>query len=132
MYHRILVCLDGGPGDRAILEHVADLARVHGSELVLIRVGTAHPWDAIVGESEQIEAYLDGIRDELSRRGLAVESVVGQGDPADEILEQADAKGCDLIAMSSHGHRGLMDLLLGSVASAVRHAARVPVLLVRA
>jgi len=130
MYRRILLCLDGTPGDRVIVDHVAELARVHGSQVVLIRVGTAHPWDAIVGEAERIEAYLAGVRDELAQRGLAVEMVVAYGDPAKVILQQVQTQGCDLIAMSSHGHRWLLDLLLGSVSSAVRHGARVPVLVV--
>jgi len=131
MYRCILVCLDGSAGDRAIVEHVAELARLHGSRLVLMRVGTAGHWDPIVREAEQIETYLGGIRDDLAQRGLAVQTVVGHGDPAKTILEQADAMSCDLIAMSSHGHRWLMDLLLGSVSSAVKHGARVPVLVLR-
>ena len=131
MYKRIIVCLDGSAGDRALVEHVAALARLHGSALVLIRVGTSGPWDAIVGDAQDIETYLARLREELLAKGLAVEIVAAAGDPARTILEQAEALGCDLIAMSSHGHRGLMDLLLGSVAAAVRHAARVPVLLLR-
>jgi nucleotide-binding universal stress UspA family protein len=129
MYRCILVCLDGSAGDGAVVEYVAELARLHGSRVVLIRVGTAGHWDAVVREAEQIETYLAGIRDDLAQRGLAVQTVVGHGDPAKTILEQADAMSCDLIAMSSHGHRWLMDLLLGSVSSAVKHGARVPVLL---
>jgi len=131
MYRRILVCVDGSPGDRAIVEHVAELAQAHGSRVCVIRVGTARPWDAIVREPEQIEAYLAGIRSQFAQRGIEAEAVVGHGYPAKVILEQAEALESDLIAMSSHGHRWLMDLLLGSVAAQVRHAARVPVLLLR-
>lgn len=131
MYARIMVCVDGGSGDRALLEHVAELARAHGSQMVLIRVGIARPWDAIVRETEQMEAYLAGLREEFAQRGLDVQTIVAHGKPAKVILENAEALQCDLIALSSHGHRWLMDLLLGSVSSAVRHAARVPVLLVR-
>jgi len=129
VYKRILLCLDGAPRDRVLVEHVAELALLLGSQVLLIRVGTAHPWDAIVGEAERIEGYLAQIRDELTQRGLVVETVAAHGDPAKVILQQVEARGCDLIAMSSHGYRWLLDLLLGSVSSAVKHGARVPLLL---
>ena len=131
MYRHILVGLDGRRGDRTILDHVAELARAHGSRVTLIRVGEAHPWDAIVGEGEKIEAYLAQARDDLAQRGIAADTVTAHGDPADTILEQAEALECDLIAMSTHGHRWLADLLFGSVAEAVRHRAKMPVLLLR-
>jgi nucleotide-binding universal stress UspA family protein len=63
--------------------------------------------------------------------GYAVEAVLASGDPATEITAAALREKCDLIAMATHGHRGVKDLLYGSVANEVRHMSMVPVLLVR-
>jgi nucleotide-binding universal stress UspA family protein len=57
--------------------------------------------------------------------------VLAGGEPSKEIAEAAARENCDLIAMSTHGHRFVKDLLYGSVANEVRHITRVPVLLVR-
>jgi nucleotide-binding universal stress UspA family protein len=132
-YRRILVPLDGSEEvDRAILRHVARLARHCGSEVILLRVGASHPWDAILRDAEAIEAYLAARKAEFESLGIAARAVMAHGDPAGVILAQAEALDCDLIAMSTHGHGLVRDLLFGSVASKVRHAARVPVLLIRA
>jgi len=57
--------------------------------------------------------------------------VLAAGDPAAEISETAIREQCDLIAMATHGHRGLNDVVRGSVASELRHRTMVPVLMVR-
>ena len=57
--------------------------------------------------------------------------LVLHGDPPKEILEKAEELGCDLIAMGTHGHKGFQDWVLGSVADAVRHETKIPVLLIR-
>jgi manganese transport protein len=49
-----------------------------------------------------------------------------------EIVKRIQEKGCDLVAMGTHGHRGVADLFLGSTASPVQHSVNVPVLLLRA
>jgi nucleotide-binding universal stress UspA family protein len=54
------------------------------------------------------------------------------GDPAKEIIRWVQQKGCDLVAMSTHGHRFLADIFLGNTASQVQHSISVPVLLLRA
>jgi nucleotide-binding universal stress UspA family protein len=64
-------------------------------------------------------------------RGFDVESLLAGGDPSKEITEAAAREQCDLIAMSTHGHKFIKDMLYGSVANEVRHLSRVPVLLVR-
>jgi nucleotide-binding universal stress UspA family protein len=70
--------------------------------------------------------------DELRLAGLDVEVRMCRGDPALEILKLADEFEVDLIAMATHGHRLLADLVLGSVANEIRHKTTVPVLLIRA
>ena len=138
-YRRILVPLEHTDTDRAILGHVRGLARTCGASLVLIHV--ADGWAARnVGrfnlrESEEMRAdraYLEQLAEELEGEGFQAEAVLAGGDPAAEIAAAALREECDLIAMSTHGHRLLTDLVLGSVANEVRHQSMVPVLLVRA
>lgn len=138
MYKRILVPLEHSPYDDTILGHVRKLARHCGSSVVLIHV--ADGWAARnvnqlnLRESEEMREdreYLEHIADSLEADGIETESVLAGGNPAEEIADAALREGCDLIAMSTHGHRFLQDLLYGSVANEVRHISRVPVLLVR-
>ena len=138
MYKRILVPLEHSPYDETILDHVRKLARHCGAELVLIHV--ADGWAARnvkqlnLRESEEMREdreYLEQIASSLETDGIQAEPVLAAGNPGVEIADAAVREGCDLIAMSTHGHRFLQDLLYGSVANEVRHISRVPVLLVR-
>ncbi len=138
MYKRILIPVENSPYDAAILAHVRQLARLTGASLVLIHVADGfaarNAKQLHLRESEEMRLdleYLELKAEELKREGFEVESVLAGGDPAREIAEAAERERCDLIAMSTHGHRWLKDLLYGSVASEVRHITRVPVLLVR-
>ena len=139
MYKRILVPLEHSPYDETILAHIRKLARHCGASLVLIHV--ADGWAARnvkqlhLRESEEMREdreYLEEIADSLEAEGVQAECVLAAGNPGAEIAEAAVRENCDLIAMSTHGHRFLQDLLYGSVANEVRHISRVPVLLVRA
>ena len=138
MYHRILVPLENTRTDRVILAHVRQLARHCGASLVLIHVADGFAARNMaqldLRESEEMRrdrAYLDAACEELVGEGLPCEAVLACGNPADEIAAAAAREGADLIAMATHGHRGLNDLIRGSVASEVRHRTHVPVLMVR-
>jgi nucleotide-binding universal stress UspA family protein len=139
MYARILVPLEHAPADETILTHVRELARRLGSSLVLIHV--ADGWVARnikeldLRESEEMRedrAYLEQISARLQGEGLDVDAVLAAGDPAKEIAAAAEREGCDLIAMATHGHRLLEDVVRGSTATALRHITKVPILMVRA
>jgi universal stress protein A len=137
MYHTILVTLDGTPTDRGIIDHVKALAHVMQSRVVLLHV--ADGWaarhfgpDAVSPEVIADQAYLTTVRTEFEASGTAAETVLAFGEPADEIVKWIREKGCDLVAMSTHGHRFLADLFLGTTASRVQHQVKVPVLLLRA
>lgn len=132
MYRRILVPLDATEVDRDILEHVKMLASYCQAEVVLLRAAQYDTRDARAAEVEEAQAALDAAERELGRAGVRVRSVVSHGDPAETICRTAEEMGCDLIAMSTHGHGPLLDLLLGSVADRVRHCTSLPVLLIRA
>lgn len=137
MYHTILVTLDSTPTDRGIIDHVKALAQVMQSRVVLLHV--ADGWaartfgsDAVSPEVTADLAYLKSVRDEFEEAGTPADTVLAFGEPADEIVKWIREKGCDLVAMSTHGHRFLADLFLGTTASRVQHQVKVPVLLLRA
>jgi nucleotide-binding universal stress UspA family protein len=138
MYHRILVPLENTRWDSVILTHVRDLARAHQSELLLIHVADGFAARNVqqldLRESEEMRrdrAYLDSRTSELAADGFKVDAILACGDPATEISVIAEREACDLIAMATHGHRFLGDLIHGSVANEVRHRSMIPVLLVR-
>lgn len=138
MYQRILVPLENSKTDAAILAHVVQLARHDSASLVLIHVADGFAARNLrqldLRESEEMHedrAYLDATAARLVDAGLRVEAVLASGDPAAEIVSAAEREKCDLIAMGTHGHRWVKDVLLGSVAEAVRHRTLVPVLMVR-
>jgi nucleotide-binding universal stress UspA family protein len=138
MYKRILVALEHSSYDNAIIEHVNKLAKFCGASLVLMHV--ADGWAARnvmqlnLRESEEMRMdreYIERIGALFAANGLQAEAVLAAGDPSKEIAAAAAREGCDLIAMSTHGHRFIKDMIYGSVANEVRHLSRVPVLLVR-
>ncbi len=137
MYKTILVTLDSTPTDRAIIDHVKQLAKLAQGRVVLLHV--ADGWaartygpDAVSAEITQDTAYLKSVRDEFQAAGISTEAELAYGDPVREIVKWVKEKGCDLVAMSTHGHRFLADLFLGTTASRVQHSVSVPVLLLRA
>jgi len=137
MYDTILVTLDGTPTDRAIIEHIKELATLASSRLVLLHV--ADGWaartygpDAVSPEISEDTAYLKKVREEFQSAGISADAELAYGDPAKEIVKWVEEKGCDLVAMSTHGHRFLADVFLGTTASRVQHRISVPVLLLRA
>ncbi|MGB9071172.1 MAG: universal stress protein [Terriglobales bacterium] len=137
MYDTILVTLDGTPTDRVIIEHIKQLAKLAQSHLVLLHV--ADGWaartygpDAVSPEITEDTNYLEKIRAEFQCLGIPAQAELAYGEPANEIIKWVRQKGCDLVAMSTHGHRFLADVFLGATATRVRHSIDVPVLLLKA
>jgi len=137
MYKTILLTLDGTPTDRAIIEHIKQLAKLTQGRVVLLHV--ADGWaartfgpDAVSPEITEDTAYLEKVRAEFQSTGIPAEAELAYGEPADEIVKWVGQKGCDLVAMSTHGHRLIADIFLGATASRVQHRINVPVLLLRA
>ena len=138
MYRKILVALENSNADQTLLPHVAELAKLHQSDLLLVHVAdgfVARNFNQLnLIESDEMKddrLYLENAAANLRNSGLKVETYLALGDPAEGILKAADERRCDLIAMTAHGHRLLGDLLFGSTINEVRHKAQVPVLLVR-
>jgi len=88
-----------------------------------------------LAESQEMKddrAYLETRTRELAKEGFTCDAVLALGEPSDEIIKLARERNVDLIAMTTHGHRFISDILYGATADKVRHAVDVPVLLVRA
>jgi nucleotide-binding universal stress UspA family protein len=139
MYSRILIPVENTPADLTILTHIKPLARMTGAKLLLVHV--ADGWVArnfntlqLAESQEMIEdrLYLEERQRELIKEGFSCEAMLALGEPSDEIIKLARDKDVDLIAMTTHGHRFISDVLYGATADKVRHAVDIPVLLVRA
>jgi nucleotide-binding universal stress UspA family protein len=138
MYRHILIPLENSPADETILTHIKPLARMTGARLLLIHVSdgwVARNFNQLkLAESEEMKddrAYLEKRSRELVGEGFPCDAVLALGEPSDEIIKLARAKGVDLIAMTTHGHRLISDILHGATADKVRHEVDVPVLLLK-
>ena len=137
MYKTILVTLDSTPTDRAIIEHIKKLAKFMQSRVILLHV--ADGWaartfgpDAVGPEVTEDTAYLNQVLSEFQSAGIPAEAELAFGEPSKEIIKWVEQKGCDLVAMSTHGHGPVQDLILGSVADHLRHQIDIPILMIRA
>jgi manganese transport protein len=138
MYRRILVALDHTTADHALLTHVSELAAITKSALLLVHVAdgwVARNFDQLnLADSEEMRDDWRRLEETATRlrneRGVTVETRLALGNPPEQILKVADAEKVDLIAMASHGHRLVADILYGSTIDSVRHGARVPIVVV--
>ncbi len=139
MYRRILVAIEHSPADQTILDHVSKLADLTGAGLLLVHVAdgwAARNFDQLkLRESEEMKedrAYLEQLRDRLAAEGRTVDIQLALGDPSAELVKIANSGSVDLLAMSTHGHRYLSDVIHGTTVDRVRHLVNVPVLLLKA
>jgi len=139
MYKRILVAVENSAADGTILLHVRGLARLTGAELVLVHVADGfaarHFDDLKLRESDEMRAdreYLSTLETTLRSEGFSVRSELAMGDPATELIRVSQSEDADLIAMATHGHRFLADMVKGTTVDRVRHLLKIPVLLLRA
>jgi universal stress protein A len=139
MYRKILVPVENSSNDQVILSHLQQLVALTGAKLILVCV--AHGWVARnfdqlrLRESEEMREdreYLEKLCADLQSKGFQAEFILAHGEPSDEIIKIARENQVDLIAMTTHGHRFISDLLYGSVSHDVRHAVDIPVLLLKA
>ena len=138
MYHHILIPLENTPADETILAHIKPLARITDAKLLLVHVAdgwVARNFDQLqLAESDEMKqdrAYLEKRTRELTAEGFSCAAVLALGEPSDEIIKLAREKNVDLIAMTTHGHRLISDILYGATVDKVRHAVDVPVLLLK-
>ncbi len=137
MYKTILVTLETTPTDRAIIDHIKQLAVALKSNVVLLHVATGVPAQfhgsrAAGKEVEEDRAYLEAVRAEFESCGIPARAQLAFGDPVREIVKWVQEQECELVAMSTHGHQFVADIILGTTASRVQHNISVPVLMLRA
>jgi nucleotide-binding universal stress UspA family protein len=139
MYKNILIAIENSEADRTVLAHVQQLATLTGAKLLLVHVAdgwVARNYDQLaLRESEEMKddrAYLARVQADLASRGFDTRTHLAKGEPAKELVRVAEAEQVDLIAMSTHGHRLLNDILRGSTADRVRHNVSIPVLMIKA
>ena len=139
MYKNILIAIENSDADRTVLEHVQQLAKLTGASLLLVHVAdgwVARNYDELgLRESEEIKddrAYLAKVQQALAANGFDTRTHLAMGEPAKELVRVAESENVDLIAMSTHGHRLLQDIIRGSTADRVRHNVSIPVLMIKA
>lgn len=159
MYSCVLVPLDGSPLAAQVLPYAQMVAKSTGATVLLLRVMNPYPselvregmgvyretdnqagplpsasdWEDMLSRiNSDAQAYLDGMAETIRSDGVAVETVVKDGDPADCILEEADKDAGTLIAMTTHGRTGVGRWLLGSVTDKMVRSGRHPMLVTRA
>jgi nucleotide-binding universal stress UspA family protein len=137
MYKTILLTLDSTPTDRVIIEHIKKLAKFMQAKVILLHV--ADGWaartfgpDAVSPEVTEDTLYLNQVLSEFQSSSIPAEAQLAFGEPSKEIVKWVEQKGCDLVAMSTHGHGPVEDLILGSVADHLRHQIDIPILMIRA
>lgn len=146
MYKHILVSTDGSDLARKGVDHALALAKSLGAKVTIVTVTERLPIyagfdggltalaysDYTASQRAGGEQVLSAAKEAAAGSGVAVETVLIENAlPADAIIATAKARGCDLIAMASHGRRGLGRLVLGSVTSEVLAHSETPVLVVR-
>lgn len=150
MFKKILVCLDGSEIAERIIPIVRGEALAHKSEVILLRVVNP-PDDRTLGvpgfpavpfhtsampeqlkkEYDMAEAYLQRVAQPISEQGIQVEREIIIGSPGSAIVGYADDTDIDLIAIASHGHSGLRNVLLGSVAEYIVRESGLPILIIK-
>jgi nucleotide-binding universal stress UspA family protein len=138
MYENILFPVDDSEDSSEILHHVGELANWADATIHLLFVADTTRDSVTVVENTVVDALVqegEGIVEDasktLSTLGVEYETDVVQGNPAPTIVEYADRYGHDLIAMSTHGRRGVSRYLQGSVSEKVVRLSSVPVLTAR-
>src|SRR5258707_5951951 len=121
MYKKILVALENSNADQTLLPHIQKLASLLHSELLLVHVAdgwAARNFDQFkLAESDEMKAdrkYLEDTAIPLRASGSKVSVHLALGDPATQIVKVARAEKCDLIAMTTHGHKLIADIVFGS------------------
>jgi nucleotide-binding universal stress UspA family protein len=146
MFSNILIPTDGSEHSRQAVRAGVELAKIHNARITGVHaipdyhllIAYEGAFDPVTEERieeearERAERYLDFIRKTAQDAGVECDTVCETSDhPYDAILKTAEARGCDLILMTSHGRKGLAAVLLGSETRKVLTHAKVPVLVVR-
>ena len=131
MYRKILVTVDCSPVDDAIITHVSALARQNSAKVYLLHVVHSHTLDQNRVLHRKTEACLKSYRETLQAQGVEAHTLLRSGEPGPEILKEIEGNDYDLVAMGTHGHTLLKDILFGSVSASLKHKISIPLLLLK-
>ncbi|MGA9097499.1 MAG: universal stress protein [Methanotrichaceae archaeon] len=143
MYKRILIATDGSDKSKMAAQDALELAKSLGASVIALyvvnEVVIASAVRQLGADRKEVEGKLsatgekavDSIKKMGSDAGVAVDTIVRIGVPANDIIDVSGAEKADLIVMGSHGESGASKLLIGSVVQKVLYWATIPVLVVR-
>lgn len=145
MYHHILIPTDGSPSSTVAVEHSMDFARDADAKVTVLTV--VSPFHVFSADADQLAdtraeyqrrarmhaaEILTDAQLKAKARGVRCDVVQLESDsPHDAIINAAERSGCDLIAMASHGRRGVAAIVLGSETLKVLTHSKIPVLVYR-
>ena len=130
VYKKILVAMDCSSVDDVIIEHVSALALQNKAQVYLLHVVHSHTLDQDRSLRELAQASLKSRYEILQAKGIEAHIVIRSGEPDTEILEEIEGKDYDLVAMATHGHSFIGDILFGSVSRTLKHRISIPLLLI--
>ena len=134
-YRRIGVAIDHSETDGRVLAHASMLAKQNNADVFLFHIVESVSVQLFGKEADDQEArsdmaFIHEMARQMATAGLKVESALGYGRVATELVNLAESHKVDLLIMGGHRHRGLRDLIFGSPISKVRHQLKIPVLVV--
>ena len=130
VYKKILVAMDCSKVDNAIIEHVSALALQNKAQVYLLHVVHSHTLDQDRVLREVAETCLNSHSSKMQAMGIEVVIIIRTGEPDQEILAEIKEKDYDLVAMATHGHSFIGDILFGSVSRTLKHKISIPLLLI--
>ncbi len=134
-YSRVAAAIAHDDRDSAVLRHAIALCRAHQAELILVHVvegavGSVFGNQTFDAETRHDEEYIMQLESRLRELQIRCHAELGYGSAPREIIRIVNELSVDAIVMGSHGHRGIKDLIFGATISPVRHALKIPVLVV--
>lgn len=131
VYKKILVAMDCSPVDDIIIGHVSALALQNNAKVYLLHVVHSHTLDQDRALHELATASLNSHCELLQDRGIKTSIIIRSGEPDAQILEEIEGNDYDLVAMATHGHTFIGDILFGSVSETLKHRINIPLLLLK-
>ena len=131
IYSKILLTIDCSDADDPIVEHVSALAQQNNAQVVLMHVIHAHTIDQDRALRDKASIAMENCLATMHAKGIEVQSIIKNGEPEKEILREIETGSYDLVAMATHGHTFIGDILFGSVSDSLKHTINIPLLLLK-
>jgi nucleotide-binding universal stress UspA family protein len=131
IYKKILVTIDCSDVDGPILDHVGALALQNNAQLVLLHVIHAHTIDQDRALRDKSSVAMETYLARMQAQGVDAHLIIKSGEPEREIIKEIETGDYDLVAMATHGHTFIGDILFGSVSDRLKHTISIPLLLLK-